>query len=396
VAALRARNGAYSVKLLYGSSFKAPSAEQLYTEPMQPFDVRGNDKLGVQTAHTVELAGSYRLGAAGELSASVFATQVSGRVAYLQRGLYLSAQNLLDEWYAGAELEARYQLLSSVSARLGVGWAQLLSQEQNATVIVSGSPESRQPLYRPAGALWSTGRAGWASACRRRSLRRRGEASSPTPCCSTSATGCALLYTAVAPRARQEDSSGDGRQLSDARGQPHRLALERAGLQRRGRAAPAQFLLTSPGPLAMTRRGHAVPRPCRLALLLAGAGAAPACRGGAAARGAPARTGSWPTPAATRGRGAARARRAPRGGVAGKRLPWWSRHPLGGQPGSRPRAKCSDGWEVRGLIGPRRRTSARAWWAGQGARAGADSGGVSSRASHSRRRRLLFALPRRR
>jgi len=140
-------DGAYSIKLLYGSSFKAPSAEQLWTEPMQPFDVRGNDKLGVQTAHTVELAGSYRLGAAGEISASVYATQVSGRVAYQQRGLYLSAQNLLDEWYAGAELEARYQLLSSLSARLGVGYAQLLSQQQNATVIVSGSPESRQPLY---------------------------------------------------------------------------------------------------------------------------------------------------------------------------------------------------------------------------------------------------------
>jgi iron complex outermembrane receptor protein len=140
-------DGSYSLKLLYGSSYKAPSAEQLYTQPMQPFDIRGNEKLGVQTAHTVELAGSYRIGKGGEISADLFASYVSGRVAYVQRGLYLSAQNLLDEWYAGAEIEARYQFLSSLSARLGLGASRLMSQQQNATVIVTGSPQSKQPLY---------------------------------------------------------------------------------------------------------------------------------------------------------------------------------------------------------------------------------------------------------
>ncbi|MGC4121661.1 MAG: TonB-dependent receptor [Myxococcales bacterium] len=140
-------DAAYSLKLLYGSSFKAPSAEQLYTEPMQPFDIRGNEKLGVQTAHTVELAGSYRLGKSGEVTADLFATYVSGRVAYVQRGLYLSAQNLLDEWYGGAEVEARYQFTGWLGGRLGVGVAALLSQEQNATVLVTGSPQSKQPLF---------------------------------------------------------------------------------------------------------------------------------------------------------------------------------------------------------------------------------------------------------
>ena len=139
--------GDFNLKLLYGASFKAPSAEQLYTEPMQPFDVRGNEKLGVQKAQTGELAGGLRLGDRGELSASLFLTKVTGRVDYVQRGLYLSAQNLLDEWYTGGELDVRLKPLSALSVRLGVGVARVVSSEKTTTVVITGGPEVRQPLF---------------------------------------------------------------------------------------------------------------------------------------------------------------------------------------------------------------------------------------------------------
>ncbi len=49
---------AVSAKLLYGSSFKAPSAEQLFTQPATFLDIQGNPDLKPQTAHTFELAGA--------------------------------------------------------------------------------------------------------------------------------------------------------------------------------------------------------------------------------------------------------------------------------------------------------------------------------------------------
>jgi outer membrane receptor protein involved in Fe transport len=140
-------DGSFNLKLLYGASFKAPSAEQLYTEPIQPFDVRGNDQLGVQKARTGELAGGYRFGDRGELTASLFLMQVTGRVDYVQRGLYLSAKNLLDEWHTGGEMDLRLKPLPALSVRLGVGVARVVSSEKKTTVVVTGGPEVRQPLF---------------------------------------------------------------------------------------------------------------------------------------------------------------------------------------------------------------------------------------------------------
>src|SRR5207244_3691763 len=78
-----------SVKLLYGSSFKAPSAEQLYTRPIASGDLLGNPGLKAQTAHTVELAAGWGFLNAGEIVVNVFATDVIGRVEFVPNGLYL-------------------------------------------------------------------------------------------------------------------------------------------------------------------------------------------------------------------------------------------------------------------------------------------------------------------
>src|SRR5262249_44833136 len=88
-----------SVKLLYGSSFKAPSAEQLYTQPITIGGLQGNPGLQAQTAHTIELAGGYKLPRErGELSLNIFATDVLGRVEFLPAGNFVEAENIQDEW----------------------------------------------------------------------------------------------------------------------------------------------------------------------------------------------------------------------------------------------------------------------------------------------------------
>src|SRR5439155_18626692 len=78
-----------SVKLLYGSSFKAPSAEQLYTRPTASGDLLGNPQLKAQTAHTLELAAGWGFASVGELVVNVFATDVIGRVEFVPNGLFL-------------------------------------------------------------------------------------------------------------------------------------------------------------------------------------------------------------------------------------------------------------------------------------------------------------------
>ncbi|MHB8875259.1 MAG: TonB-dependent receptor plug domain-containing protein, partial [Myxococcaceae bacterium] len=135
-----------SLKLLYGSSFKAPSAAQLYSEPAAVFDVRGNPALQAQTAQTFELAGLYGLpGGRGELSVNLFLMAVAGRVVFVQRGLYLEAQNLLDEQVLGGEIESRLVLAEGLKARLSGGFAKTVAQTTGPSLL--GAPAVRNPLF---------------------------------------------------------------------------------------------------------------------------------------------------------------------------------------------------------------------------------------------------------
>ncbi|MFY0565629.1 TonB-dependent receptor plug domain-containing protein [Archangium lansingense] len=136
---------ALSVKLLYGSSFKAPSAVQLYTQPMTILDIQGNPNLEAQTAHTVELAGTHGLAELGELSLNLFALGVNGRVEFVQKGLYLQAQNILQEWVVGGELESRFQPTPALKLRLSGSVARTVSR--SAGVLLTGAPEIHNPLF---------------------------------------------------------------------------------------------------------------------------------------------------------------------------------------------------------------------------------------------------------
>ncbi|MHB8878494.1 MAG: TonB-dependent receptor plug domain-containing protein [Myxococcaceae bacterium] len=134
------------VKLLYGSSFKAPSAVQLYSHPMAVLDIRGNPSLKAQTAQTVELAALYGLpGGRGELSVNLFVMALSGKVEFIQKGIYLEAQNLLDERVVGGELESRLVLTEGLRARLSGGVARTVDQTAGPALL--GAPEVRNALF---------------------------------------------------------------------------------------------------------------------------------------------------------------------------------------------------------------------------------------------------------
>jgi outer membrane receptor for ferrienterochelin and colicins len=137
----------WSLKVLYGSSFKAPSAEQLYGYPMEDFDIRGNSSLEEQRAQTAELGGTYDLGRYGALLGGAFVTGTAGRVEYLQHGLFLSAKNAVSEVHVGGELEAHLQLSELVRLRLGMGVAQPVVQSR-ADVMLGQSFSSPYPAWQ--------------------------------------------------------------------------------------------------------------------------------------------------------------------------------------------------------------------------------------------------------
>ncbi|MEW5855604.1 MAG: TonB-dependent receptor [Myxococcota bacterium] len=118
-----------SVKLLYGSSYKAPSASQLYTQPLGVGDVRGNPDLRPQYAHTVEAAtGASLPDGRGEISANLFATNISGRVEFRQSGLFQRAENTVTELVVGAEVASRFILTPSLHLRVLSGAARTVWQ----------------------------------------------------------------------------------------------------------------------------------------------------------------------------------------------------------------------------------------------------------------------------
>jgi iron complex outermembrane receptor protein len=135
-----------NLKLLFGTSFKAPSADQLYAQSVTTFDIQGNPKLQPQNAQTLELAAGWRFGDKGEVQGDLYLNHINGLVAYLQSGTVLLAQNLSDAWVAGGELEGRYRVLKPLWVKLGLGVAQtVVSQSQRDTLINGRALD--QPFY---------------------------------------------------------------------------------------------------------------------------------------------------------------------------------------------------------------------------------------------------------
>lgn len=137
-----------SAKLLYGSSYKAPAASQLFAQPMAMGDIRGNPQLKPQYAHTVELAGAYELPEGwGTIGLNAFGTAVLGRVEFIRLGQFASAQNQGTQVLLGGELDARLKPHRRLTARLLVGYTH--TAYKSAPVVITGAPELSHPLFAP-------------------------------------------------------------------------------------------------------------------------------------------------------------------------------------------------------------------------------------------------------
>ena len=139
-------DGVFSAKLMGGTSYKAPSAEQLFTQPMTVLDIRGSPALKPQHAYTGEASGSWRLPSQlGEVTANAYFMTVANRVEYVQTGLYLQAQNVQDDYVVGGEVDARVSPLRWLQLRLAVGVARSIAVDANQAIV--GLPEVRNALF---------------------------------------------------------------------------------------------------------------------------------------------------------------------------------------------------------------------------------------------------------
>jgi iron complex outermembrane receptor protein len=108
--------GAY-LKLLFGTSFKAPSADQLFTRPLAPGDVIGNPDLKPERARTFEGQLGYLLGDRGAVTATIFHSAVSNAIALTTESTTsnIVTTNAGETSSIGVEGELRIQ-------HRGIGW----------------------------------------------------------------------------------------------------------------------------------------------------------------------------------------------------------------------------------------------------------------------------------
>ena len=97
----------FVLKLLYGSSFQAPSPELLYRTAVQAGDIIGNPNLKEQKATTKELSVTRPIAEHTHLSVTLFETQVDDLVIFKSIGNNLIAQNSSDITTRGLEFEMR-------------------------------------------------------------------------------------------------------------------------------------------------------------------------------------------------------------------------------------------------------------------------------------------------
>jgi iron complex outermembrane receptor protein len=135
-----------SGKLLYGSSFKAPSPQQLYGRPLIFGDILGNPDLKPEQAQTVEAALLWAPVRQLDLLANAYYTHVTDRVSFVTQGGNSRAVNTSQLDSVGLESEAKWRwrfLHGSVNA--SVQTTASLDQDQGGQ-SVAGRPEA-YPSY---------------------------------------------------------------------------------------------------------------------------------------------------------------------------------------------------------------------------------------------------------
>ena len=114
-------------KLLYGSAYKAPSAELLYGTPYVVSGISGNLELEPEVAHSFELAvGGHAEFFGGRLLvetlANGYTNLVDGRVEYIQAGNFIQARNSSDLLTVGFESTLRASYKRTLRGYINLSW----------------------------------------------------------------------------------------------------------------------------------------------------------------------------------------------------------------------------------------------------------------------------------
>ena len=102
-------NAALTSKLLYGTSFKAPSPLQLFSAPIVTGDIIGNSDLQPEKAQTVETETSWAISPNLIASADAYYTQVQDEVQFVHQGANSVASNVANSSTVGLEGTLRWQ-----------------------------------------------------------------------------------------------------------------------------------------------------------------------------------------------------------------------------------------------------------------------------------------------
>lgn len=95
------------LKLLLGTSYKAPAAGQLYAQPLYSGEIIGNDELKPESASTIEAEFGHPLFSNVMATASIFRTEVKDKVELIPRGTNQRPENVGKQIATGAELEIK-------------------------------------------------------------------------------------------------------------------------------------------------------------------------------------------------------------------------------------------------------------------------------------------------
>ncbi|MFT3926420.1 MAG: TonB-dependent receptor [Myxococcales bacterium] len=144
-----------TVKLLYGSAFKAPSPYLLYAVPLRPGDVIGNGSLRPQYIHTVEGQVAYRPSKMFEASTGLSQNWLVDKAEFTPQGINQAALNVASQstlsWESRADLRYRDYFTSYAGFDL-VRSRRELGQEGYAATLI-GSQNVVYPTWIARGGV---------------------------------------------------------------------------------------------------------------------------------------------------------------------------------------------------------------------------------------------------
>ncbi|MCV2354424.1 TonB-dependent receptor [Paucibacter sp. B2R-40] len=153
-----------NAKLIWSTSYKAPSVFDLLAQPLYGGDVIGNLKLRAETASNTELQVNWRPSPRLQLTANVYQLEVKDKIELQQTGLNYQPVNRGRFSGQGAELDGSYE---EGAHRFGIAWTGLNMSERDPVPLVGDlvRPPERFPEQSVrAEWRWHSGKFGqWAT-----------------------------------------------------------------------------------------------------------------------------------------------------------------------------------------------------------------------------------------